>query len=85
MLLWDLNCLHSLKGNHNKICKHAGYDDVREYRYFNPKNNGLDIEGMLEDLRVCFSNFSPLVCFDDFSKRNRPFSYAGKNLNRTML
>lgn len=38
-------------GNHHKICLAAGYKDVREYRYFNAKTNGIDMEGMLEDLR----------------------------------
>ncbi|XP_065071373.1 aspartate aminotransferase, cytoplasmic-like [Rhopilema esculentum] len=38
-------------GNHNKIFAQVGYEDIRSYRYFNPKNNGLDIEGMIEDLR----------------------------------
>jgi len=36
-------------GNHNQVFKSAGVD-VREYRYFNPKNKGLDIEGMIADL-----------------------------------
>eukprot|EP00794_Sanderia_malayensis_P005638 gene5638-6334_t len=38
-------------GNHRKICLTAGYKDIREYKYVDPKTNGLDIEGMLEDLR----------------------------------
>jgi len=37
-------------GNHKKMLAHAGYDDVREYRYFDPATNGLDITGMLADL-----------------------------------
>jgi len=37
-------------GNHKGMLKHAGYEDVREYRYYNPATKGLDIEGMLKDL-----------------------------------
>jgi len=37
-------------GNHRNMLKHAGYTDIREYRYFNTSTNGLDLDGMLEDL-----------------------------------
>jgi len=36
-------------GNHRKIIKRAGLAQ-RDYRYYNAKTRGLDIEGMLEDL-----------------------------------
>ena len=39
-------------GNHKKIIQHSGFTDIREYRYFNPQTNGLDLAGMLEDLQV---------------------------------
>ncbi|XP_052772467.1 aspartate aminotransferase, cytoplasmic-like [Mya arenaria] len=38
-------------GNHKGIFKSVGFSNVKEYRYWNPKNLGLDIDGMLEDLR----------------------------------
>jgi aspartate/tyrosine/aromatic aminotransferase len=38
-------------GNHNAVFKAAGMD-VRSYRYFDKKTKGLDIEGMLADLRA---------------------------------
>ena len=37
------------RGNHIAIFKEAGLD-VRRYRYYNPTTNGLDYDGMLEDL-----------------------------------
>jgi len=37
-------------GNHDKVFAAAGLD-VRKYRYFEPKSKGLDLNGMLEDLR----------------------------------
>jgi len=37
-------------GNHKGMLKHAGYEDVREYRYYDPATKGLDIAGMLADL-----------------------------------
>ncbi|XP_046558157.1 aspartate aminotransferase, cytoplasmic-like [Haliotis rubra] len=37
-------------GNHRTIFKHANFSNIKEYRYWNPKNRGLDLEGMLEDL-----------------------------------
>ena len=37
------------RGNHVAIFKEAGLD-VRRYRYYNAKTNGLDYGGMLEDL-----------------------------------
>jgi len=38
-------------GNHRKLSVHSGYQDIREYRYYNAKTNGLDLEGMISDLR----------------------------------
>lgn len=37
-------------GNHNLIFKHAGYSEIKKYRYWNGEKCELDIEGMLEDL-----------------------------------
>ena len=37
-------------GNHNSIFANAGLA-VRDYRYFHAKTKGLDIDGMLEDLK----------------------------------
>lgn len=42
-----------LVGNHRKLALHSGYQDIREYRYYNAKTNDLDLEGMINDLRVC--------------------------------
>ena len=39
-------------GNHKNMLKNAGYTDIREYRYFDPATNGLDINGMLADLEA---------------------------------
>ncbi len=36
-------------GNHNQVFKSAGVD-VRQYRYFDKKTKGLDINGMISDL-----------------------------------
>ena len=38
--------------NHAKIIKHAGFTDIREYKYFDPLTNGLDITGMANDLKA---------------------------------
>jgi aspartate/tyrosine/aromatic aminotransferase len=39
-------------GNHIAIFKQCGLDlDCRKYRYYNRKENGLDLEGMLRDLQ----------------------------------
>jgi len=43
-------------GNHKKIIQHSGFTDIREYRYFNPQTNGLDLAGMLEDLQAAPEN-----------------------------
>jgi len=37
-------------GNHQSIFAAAGLE-VRQYRYFDPKTKGLDIKGMIEDLK----------------------------------
>ena len=41
-----------LAGNHNAIATDSGYDSIRTYRYFKKETRGLDLDGMLEDLRV---------------------------------
>lgn len=37
--------------NHRLVFLNAGFKEAREYRYWHPENRGLDIEGLLEDLR----------------------------------
>ncbi|XP_066277526.1 aspartate aminotransferase, cytoplasmic-like [Branchiostoma lanceolatum] len=39
-------------GNHIGIFKDAGFTDIREYRYWDASTKGLDIKGLLEDLRA---------------------------------
>lgn len=39
-------------GNHRKLALHAGFTDLREYRFYNEANKGLDIAGMLADLEA---------------------------------
>ena len=41
-----------LAGNQKTISKALLYPNIREYRYWDAANRCLDIEGMLEDLRV---------------------------------
>jgi len=38
-------------GNHGLIFKHAGFTDVKQYRYWDEKTKGLDFAGMMEDLK----------------------------------
>ncbi|KAJ8940038.1 hypothetical protein NQ314_010870 [Rhamnusium bicolor] len=37
--------------NHKLIFKNAGFTEGREYRYWSEKNNNLDFEGFISDLR----------------------------------
>ena len=37
--------------NHKGIFICAGFEDVRTYRYWNPKTCSVDMEGFLEDLQ----------------------------------
>jgi len=37
--------------NHTAIFKNAGFDNIASYKYFDKKTNGLDIEGLLNDIR----------------------------------
>jgi len=37
--------------NHVAIFKNAGFEDIGSYKYFDKKINGLDIEGLLTDLK----------------------------------
>lgn len=47
--------------NHRGIATNTGFSHIKEYRYFNPANRGLDIEGMVQDLKVTSSiSFVPL-------------------------
>ena len=49
MIILTFYSFSHYRGNHLAIFKEAGLD-VRRYRYYNPKTNGLDYDGMLEDL-----------------------------------
>ena len=46
-----ISCIIFLTAIHNGVFSDAGFTDVRYYRYFKPSTKGLDIDGMLEDLR----------------------------------
>lgn len=37
-------------GNHKKLCRHAGFNEFKEYRYYCEATNGVDVAGFLEDL-----------------------------------
>ena len=41
-----------LLANHRGICEDAGLQDIREYSYYKQETRGLDIAGMIADLRV---------------------------------
>ena len=57
-MIWDffyyflLDFFALFQGNHHKVARDAGFDDRREYRYYNKETCGLDLNGMLEDLQV---------------------------------
>jgi len=40
------------RGNHGMIFKNSGFEEVRKYRYWHKESRGLDIDGMLEDLKA---------------------------------
>jgi len=42
--------------NHKLVFINAGFKEYRSYRYWNPTTRGLDLEGMLEDLRAAPEN-----------------------------
>lgn len=37
--------------NHHKVFSGAGFTDIRQYRYWNAQKRGIDIDGLLEDLK----------------------------------
>ena len=39
-------------GNHKLVFSHAGFSQVKEYRYWDAKNRGVDFAGFKEDLEV---------------------------------
>jgi aspartate aminotransferase len=39
-------------GNHPAIFKAAGFDEIKSYRYYDKKTGGLDLEGVLADLKA---------------------------------
>ena len=45
-------CKSCVTGNHKGIFKASGFSSIKEYRYWDSKNLGLDLNGMLEDLNV---------------------------------
>ena len=51
-----------LAGNHNGIATDSGYDSIRTYCYFKKETRGLDLDGMLEDLRVSAECVCVCVC-----------------------
>ncbi|KAK7109200.1 hypothetical protein V1264_013285 [Littorina saxatilis] len=38
-------------GNHKTVFSHAGFSQIKEYRYWDAKNLGVDFEGLKEDLQ----------------------------------
>lgn len=46
-------------GNHGAIFKDSGLT-CQNYRYWDAKTNGLDLAGMMEDIKVCC--FSLFLC-----------------------
>ncbi|XP_012269240.1 aspartate aminotransferase, cytoplasmic [Athalia rosae] len=42
--------------NHKLVFTNGGFKNIREYRYWDPETRGLDIEGMLADLREAPEN-----------------------------
>lgn len=42
--------------NHHSIWKDAGVPQ-QPYRYYKPETRGLDFEGLMEDVQVCFLGF----------------------------
>ncbi|XP_067008605.2 aspartate aminotransferase, cytoplasmic [Anabrus simplex] len=38
--------------NHKLVFLNAGFNDPREYRYWDPKNRNIDFEGLIEDLKA---------------------------------
>ncbi|PCI31147.1 hypothetical protein COB52_00255 [Candidatus Kaiserbacteria bacterium] len=38
-------------GNHGSIYKHSGWGDIHSYTYYNPKNKGLDFEGLKKSVK----------------------------------
>jgi len=42
--------------NHKLVFINGGFKEYRSYRYWNPQTRGLDLEGMLEDLRAAPEN-----------------------------
>jgi len=45
--------LLDLLGNHNKICIHAGYTDIRTYNYYDDQNRCINFSKMMDDFEVC--------------------------------
>lgn len=37
--------------NHHKVFAGAGFTDIRTYRYWNAEKRGIDIDGLLDDLK----------------------------------
>lgn len=48
--------LLNLGENHKLVFINGGFTEYRSYRYWNPKTRGLDLQGMLEDLRAAPEN-----------------------------
>lgn len=49
-----------LLANHRGICEDAGLENIVEYRYYKKETRGLDIEGMIADIKVL--NYNNCAC-----------------------
>ena len=54
LFLFNASHRHTLE-NHAGIGRMSGFTSVREYRYWDDKTRGIDMEGMLADLKVPIS------------------------------
>lgn len=50
-----LGCIHVYYSeptweNHEKVFRAAGFETIKEYRYWDAKTRGIDMKGLLEDL-----------------------------------
>src|SRR5579859_7020892 len=58
-----------LRANHIGVFRDSGLD-VKQYRYYDKKNINLDLEGMIDDVKVCpaliLSNFRLLLPVPSF-------------------
>ena len=68
-----------LLANHRGICEDAGLQDIREYCYYKQETRGLDIAGMIADLRVSINFYQRVQnCFTNCLKHVLAHSKACK-------